>query len=76
MQVPAERADDVLKLLNCADGSVPGINIDIVLHKGRSYFAVDDLLDWLSRMADSAVPDQKQEVYRGLREYLYLLSKS
>lgn len=52
-------------------GDLPALAMHRLKLDGRTLIDLADLEDWLVKMADVAISDQKQEVYKGLREFLH-----
>lgn len=71
LEFSKEQADRIRRRLDHDNGVVPELILDTLTIKGGGLFIkLSQLLDWLSLMGDKVMSDQKQEVYRGLREYL------
>ena len=76
ISLDTETKSRLLKLLTSGIEEIPASNFRSCQTAGVTYISSEDLIHWLTLLADSAVSDQKQEAYRGLRDYLHLSTRS
>lgn len=70
-----ELREKLLRLLGNGE-SISSSRIASIDVEGDKFISLSHLENWLTQLAEGAMSDQKQEAFRGVRDYLHHLVRS